>query len=75
MGLDVLTLLAGSGALLASVLSALKAWAVARRHRSVVVRIERDGNSVEINLDNPVQAEEFLEEFISRQAEEKRVAE
>jgi hypothetical protein len=62
---DLTIAVLSSSAAVGALASSVAAWLGSRRERANV-KITVDGKSVEINLDDPEQAEKFLKDYLAR---------
>jgi hypothetical protein len=64
---DLIIAVVSSGAAVSALFTSVAAWLSSRRERPDV-KITVGGKSVEINLDDPEQAEKFLKDYLARRA-------
>ncbi|WP_157408239.1 hypothetical protein [Actinoplanes sp. N902-109] len=72
--LEIVTVVVGNTLAVGQLLLAVHLWRSAR-HQTTHITIQRDGNKIEIDLDDPGEAEGFVRDFIARAAKEARAAE
>lgn len=68
---EAITAILGNAVALGSLITAIAAWRGSRAEKPVI-RVKRGDESVLIDLDNPDEAEKFIQELLDRKSSGKR---